>query len=234
MKLNSVMVIGVGGVGGWLIEPLTKLLSYHPHGTKMIYVVDGDEVEKSNLNRQNFSQENVGLSKTRAIYKKTKLAEINYIPKYLTYKTANDIFQYLKEPFLLVTSVDNQKTRKLIYNKLKSFQDYYWINPSNGYDNSQTSIHIKRRGVENTSDPKQRYANLRENLNEVEEEEGEGCEVLSVFSPQLLAANYMASCSTLMMVNNILDDRHLNEEIIGSLDRLGLKAGGLSVERGSA
>lgn len=231
MKLKSVMVIGAGGVGGWLIEPLTKLLSYHPDGTRRIYLVDGDKVEKDNLRRQAYNYKNIGREKTEAIFKKTGLGEVIYIPIYLTYESIDLIFQSLREPFLLISPVDNQKTRRLIYQKIQKFNDYYWINPSNGYDVSQTSIHVKRNGVEHTSDPYLRYSNLREFE---EPEYVEGCEWQSNSSPQLLVANYMAACSTLMMVNNILDDRVLNEEIIGSLDRLGLKAGGLPLERGTA
>lgn len=58
LKQKSVCVIGCGGLGGGIIEGLTRL------GVGMLTIVDGDVFEASNLNRQVLSsEENLGHSK---------------------------------------------------------------------------------------------------------------------------------------------------------------------------
>lgn len=49
-----VVVIGAGGVGGWLINGLVKLLEYGEPGSALI-IVDGDDFEPKNHTRQAFN-----------------------------------------------------------------------------------------------------------------------------------------------------------------------------------
>lgn len=45
MKFHTCLMIGCGGTGSHLVEPLTKLLMHHKNGTLKIYVADGDVYE---------------------------------------------------------------------------------------------------------------------------------------------------------------------------------------------
>lgn len=56
-------VIGCGGVGSWLVPKLTKFASD-------ITVVDGDVLEKGNLDRQFFSEDQIGTNKAVALGEK--------------------------------------------------------------------------------------------------------------------------------------------------------------------
>jgi tRNA A37 threonylcarbamoyladenosine dehydratase len=44
-KIDRVYLIGCGGIGSILIEPLAKLLTYHVNGTSDITLIDGDNFE---------------------------------------------------------------------------------------------------------------------------------------------------------------------------------------------
>ncbi len=58
LQAASVLVVGVGGVGGYAFEALIR------SGIKHITIVDGDTIEESNLNRQIItSNKNIGLPK---------------------------------------------------------------------------------------------------------------------------------------------------------------------------
>jgi len=64
----KVLIIGIGGVGGYALEALVR------SGVKNITIVDYDKIDESNLNRQvitNFS--NIGLSKVLEAEKRAKL-----------------------------------------------------------------------------------------------------------------------------------------------------------------
>lgn len=71
-KLNhaNILVFGIGGVGGHCVEALARM------GVGHITVVDGDVVDRSNINRQLIATEkNIGLDKVKVI--KSRLLDIN-------------------------------------------------------------------------------------------------------------------------------------------------------------
>ena len=45
IKIDSCLMVGCGGIGSMLIEPLYRLLTYHPLGTDNIVVCDNDKLE---------------------------------------------------------------------------------------------------------------------------------------------------------------------------------------------
>lgn len=49
------VVVGAGGVGGWLLEGLARMLEYRAPGS-MLVIVDGDNFEPKNKERQNFAE----------------------------------------------------------------------------------------------------------------------------------------------------------------------------------
>lgn len=63
MKLN--IIIGAGGVGSWLVPSLCML-----KGKENILVVDGDKLERKNLNRQLFTEADIGRNKADALAEK--------------------------------------------------------------------------------------------------------------------------------------------------------------------
>ena len=66
----NVLVVGIGGVGGYAFEALIR------SGIKNITIVDGDKVEESNLNRQIItSNKNIGLPKVEVA--KNRALDIN-------------------------------------------------------------------------------------------------------------------------------------------------------------
>ena len=70
LKNSRVIVFGVGGVGGYIVEALAR------SGVGAIYVVDPDLVAKSNINRQIIALEStVGRKKTEVI--KERILSIN-------------------------------------------------------------------------------------------------------------------------------------------------------------
>ena len=50
--MERVIVIGLGGIGGFVAEPLCRYLNYEP-GVREVAFIDGDLYEERNANRQN-------------------------------------------------------------------------------------------------------------------------------------------------------------------------------------
>lgn len=60
-------IIGAGGVGSWLAHSLAKLIE-----PDAITIVDGDELEEKNLDRQLFSDVDIGKGKAKALAQRLK------------------------------------------------------------------------------------------------------------------------------------------------------------------
>lgn len=69
-------VIGAGGVGSWLVPRLARL-------DRDIKIVDGDTLEKKNLDRQFFSDSMIGVNKASALAGMYGLSDCS-IPEYYT------------------------------------------------------------------------------------------------------------------------------------------------------
>jgi len=62
-----IYIIGCGGVGSWLAGTMTRLA-----GPKNVTLVDGDTLETKNLDRQMFTEEDVGKNKALALSQQLK------------------------------------------------------------------------------------------------------------------------------------------------------------------
>jgi len=107
---SSVLIVGAGGLGSPIAIYLTAL------GIGRIGIVDGDNIELSNLSRQIiFSTDDVTKKKTNIIIKKLKKKnpDVNFISfnKRLDSKNINEIAKNFE---LVVDGSDNFKTRFLI------------------------------------------------------------------------------------------------------------------------
>ena len=70
LKEANVLIVGLGGVGGYALEVLVR------SGIHNLTIVDGDVVELSNLNRQIISKRNV-VGKPKALVAQARALEIN-------------------------------------------------------------------------------------------------------------------------------------------------------------
>ncbi len=110
LKRAKVLVIGCGGLGGYVIESLARI------GVGNLTVADADVFEVSNLNRQLLSSEkNLGESKAGAALKRVHdvNSEVN-IEAIAERITDSNIAELLKNTDVIIDAVDNYKTRLLL------------------------------------------------------------------------------------------------------------------------
>lgn len=107
---SCVAVIGAGGLGGGIIEALARL------GVGKLVIVDGDEFNETNLNRQLLNTEaNLGRSKVEAA--KNRVAAINSaveVSGYETLATVENLPEILRGVDVLVDAVDRIPTRLVL------------------------------------------------------------------------------------------------------------------------
>lgn len=110
IKDASVFVIGAGGLGSTLLLYLTAA------GIGKITIIDGDNVQLNNLQRQViFNQNNIGINKVEAAKIKLKALneniEINIINQFVTLENIQNI---LEPNSIIADCSDNFKTRYLV------------------------------------------------------------------------------------------------------------------------
>jgi molybdopterin/thiamine biosynthesis adenylyltransferase len=148
--------IGAGGIGSYLAPMISRLrlMKEFEHISHML--IDDDIVEEKNLLRQNFSIGDLGENKAEVIASRCSALfglEINFhTERVMTISNITDGTNYSNEEMLIITAVDNHKTRFAIENSLEPSQ--YWIDIANDETNGQIFISLKGdQGEWNSDNP---------------------------------------------------------------------------------
>ena len=110
LKESRVLVAGLGGLGGNVIEQLARL------GIGHLTVVDGDVFEESNLNRQVLSTpDNIGESKALAAAERVSLIdpsiEVRPVPEYITKENAAAL---MADADIVIDALDSISSRLML------------------------------------------------------------------------------------------------------------------------
>lgn len=191
-------LIGLGGTGSYLLEPLVKLVTFHELGIgHKIICWDADKVEEHNLSRQ-YLPEDVnnfkGSNKIKQL--KTLNSQIQFIPEYCN---KNKLLKHLdKEASIVIATVDNFSSRNAFIEAIyKSSKNHIFISPGNGLYNGQCySFYYKDKvldGFDCLLLPE--WNKPKDNIPRVN-----SCVVEAESTPQLISANFM---SALTVLNNL-------------------------------
>lgn len=209
MKFDVVHVVGVGGTGSILLEPLIRLLTYHQSGTRRIVLHDGDHFEESNSVRQLFDPRFVGENKATAAalrYQSICPYLVAY-PEYLTYdKFSQNLADHFTRSVLVILTVDRDKVRHNIIRALDdSDADFACVLPGNEFRTASCVIHQRVAGKYRFPHPFDTVSNYRD----PEDTEPGACGEVAVSSPQLICANFTSAAITLDVVYSLLEDEPL-------------------------
>jgi molybdopterin/thiamine biosynthesis adenylyltransferase len=118
LSQKRIVIIGCGGLGGYLLEQLGRL------GVGFIRVVDSDLFEESNLNRQLLSS-NLNLGKPKVLAAKHRMLAINPLVEVDTIQermTADNVVDLLAGCDLVLDALDNIPDRFILQQAAKSAQ----------------------------------------------------------------------------------------------------------------
>lgn len=144
------IVIGAGGNGGYFIPNLVRAVSLANQKLNLakrplhqITIIDADDVEDKNLNRQNFVRPDIGKKKAEVMasrYGRAFGIEVQYMDAYLdSEKMLLDLIRNGPVP-VVVGAVDNNKTRALIYEVYKQTPGMFWLDAGNEEWGGQVSL----------------------------------------------------------------------------------------------
>ena len=144
----EIKVIGIGGIGCALLPFLGRYLNYRGERVR-ITLIDGDEFQRSNADRQVF-----GMLGNKARVKAAELARefpglsFRAIPEYIT---ETNISHHLQEGDMIFLAVDNHKTRKLVSDYCEKLTVVTLISGGNDFTDGNVQIHIRREGRDRTA-----------------------------------------------------------------------------------
>jgi hypothetical protein len=215
MKFSSAHVIGAGGTGSILLEPLVRLLAYHKEGTKNVCVYDGDEYESSNSVRQLFDPAFVGMNKAAAAAKRLEsVCNISAVPDFVRrYKFRTQLEEYIThcdEPgaALVVLAVDSESARNEVIKDLDDLDpmlDFACVLPGNDF-HTATCLWYSR--VEGKLRPVHPF-DVATNYERPSDQPRGSCGYEAVSSPQLINANFASALMTNEVVYALLENKPL-------------------------
>ena len=120
------IILGGSGIGSVIAECALRL------GFEQITIIDGDQVEESNLNRQNYTHNDISVDKTEAI--KNRLLAINpnaQIKVHNCFLTSENVGDYIKGHKIAINALDFSTDVPLVFDKVCQENNIPVLHPYN-------------------------------------------------------------------------------------------------------
>jgi hypothetical protein len=139
---ERVVLIGCGGIGNQLLDPLCRYLAHRPEPRPLLVLVDGDVFEASNLNRQACSRSDLGTNKAEAL---ARVARETGVASQAIGELVDEtnVGVIVREGDIVLLAVDNHRARALIDRHVASLDNATLI--SGGNDETDGNVQLVRR-----------------------------------------------------------------------------------------
>lgn len=204
----SVLVVGTGGTGTALLSTLTQMLSNYDGDNVALGICDGDIVEKKNLARQIFSDDQIGMNKATAIAEtilESRGVKVCTFTNFLEDERALDAAfarldsttgWYLEKVHVLVSCVDNLKTRDVFEKWFSGESTCVYVDSANEEYHGEVVYAVKnKRKI--ISPPRSKVfpsfkSLLKKEVKNLKFRSEQDCLTRSISSPQHITTNKMA------------------------------------------
>lgn len=197
----NIKIIGLGGIGSWLIDYISRYARFTMLQNQKITItcIDGDAYDSLNRPRQNFK--NLG-NKARIKMLELQDEYSKYVPQGFNLETfAFDCVEdYVKEGNIesiildgdvIFLCVDNHKTRSFVSKYCRSLDNIILISGGNDITVGNVQVYQKKEGVEITSDLCAYHPEIDNPRDKAPYEMS--CEELQESAPQLIFTNAMVA-----------------------------------------
>jgi molybdopterin/thiamine biosynthesis adenylyltransferase len=153
---NPIVVVGLGGIGSHLVEPLARyVVAAWPEAT--LKLVDGDAYSLSNLSRQRAAESQIGGNKAevqvellRRAFPRLKAAAV---AQFVHPRNVRDI---VTEGSCVLACVDNYATRKILSDAVARLKNALLISGGNEYRDGNVQVYL-REGGKNRTNPLDKF-----------------------------------------------------------------------------
>lgn len=145
MSATVFVLIGAGGTGSILFDPLVRYLSTHFRDKDpfILAVIDGDEIEPKNLDRQLFAGNAIGLNKADALVATYESDQLRAIPEFLS---DDNIETRINDGDIVLIAADNFDVRARVQRRGMALKNITVINGGNENTDGSLQIWIRRKG----------------------------------------------------------------------------------------
>lgn len=197
-----IKIIGLGGIGSNLAGFLARYLNYLQLEENIsVALIDGDEYEEKNKERQTFR--NTG---NKAMITATNLAETFRNVTFhgmAEYITLDNVEYFLEEGEIIFLAVDNHQTRKIVAYQCSSMKNVILISGGNELEDGNVLIHIRRGGKEITPPITYLHPEIEEPKDKLPMELS--CEERARSEPQLFFTNLDAAIIMCLVFRRIIE-----------------------------
>lgn len=115
---RDIVIVGLGGIGSWLVEPLMRYSLFSLRDKPRFHLVDGDNYSISNQARQSIHPKLIGMNKASANALKLRQyfpsLEIKEIPEFISNSNIDSILNTGRNGTYVFNCCDNNYCRKII------------------------------------------------------------------------------------------------------------------------
>jgi molybdopterin/thiamine biosynthesis adenylyltransferase len=186
---SKIVIIGCGGIGSHLIPPLLRYVETLKT-TPEVVLVDGDTVSESNLGRQEFGADAIGINKAMAIYKKLSDYDLQFSDEYVG---KNNVDSLIEDGDIVMLCVDNHVCRKIVSQHCETLDSILLISGGNELTDGNVQAYVKQGGKELTQKMGERHPEIL-TANDGDRAEM-SCEALAKLPSggQIIATNFAAA-----------------------------------------
>ena len=154
--MKSIIVIGLGGIGSQLVEPLCRYLASNDV-CERIMLVDGDSYSFANADRQTMLSRDVGRNKAAVqaerLQRQFPAMTVSGFEHYVSDRNVREI---VGEKSCVLLCVDNHATRKLLSDHGGRLDDILLISAGNELTDGNVMVYQRQAGRQKTP-PLDRY-----------------------------------------------------------------------------
>jgi len=211
--IMDIVVVGAGGTGSYFLKEFSRYLYDNRAAKKKLgnlVIIDGDRVEKKNIKRQAFQEDDVELPKAAVLA--SALTEAfgasdwhwdAYTRYVLDVETLEGFFRKDHIP-VLIGCVDNHGARVVFEKFFKKCRDIIYIDSANEFSMGEVVVACKNKGRRVSMLRSEVFPDmLSGDLRNVEEM---SCTELNEVAPQHITANMTAGLTILNVVTNLFEN----------------------------
>lgn len=185
MAKLGIVIIGLGGVGSILSERLCRFLNFSKDLSADILLVDGDEYETKNFERQEFIRMG-NKADIKATELTMKFSNIRF-DIFEAFVSKDNISEVITEGDIVFLCVDNHKSRMIVSNYCKELKNITLISGGNEYTDGNVQIYLRKGGKDLTPDLCAYHPEIQNPDDKLPDEMS--CQELSESEPQLYFTN---------------------------------------------
>lgn len=219
-----IIIVGTGGTGGNLATRLCQFLVGIPRERYVLTLIDGDYVEKKNLERQPFLEADIGANKAECLARILSEAynlNVRYVDSYISSKeeiekyveSSKGLYKRNRDTVVLCGCVDNMHARKVMHDYFEQTDTCVYIDSGNEFSYGEVVFGCKKNKKIISPDKTYYFPDMFDDADLTPRAE-ESCTALNDSAPQHMVTNVLAANIMMTGLCDLLTDGTIPSGIV--------------------